>query len=215
MMSLLLTLILFPFLSEFSLGSLFLEVFFTFILLSGIFVLSERKKLLFFAVGLAIITLAINWTHYFIKNSILFSLSHILYLSFFLLTILSILIHIFKSETITAEKIFGAISVYFLIGITWALLFSLIEYLLPGSFALSIVDSSSVSVDFSETSKSFPFLYYSLVTLTTLGYGDITPISPPAQILSAFEAMLGQLYLAILIARLVGLHILHRNRENS
>lgn len=56
------------------------------------------------------------------------------------------------------------------------------------------------------------FTYYSYVTLTTLGYGDITPISTPARSLALLEAMMGQLYLAVLIARLVGIHIAQSSR---
>ena len=59
------------------------------------------------------------------------------------------------------------------------------------------------------------FMYYSLVTLTTLGYGDITPVTPLARNLAAFEAAMGQLYIAILVARLVGLHIVHSGQEDE
>ena len=57
------------------------------------------------------------------------------------------------------------------------------------------------------------YLYYSFVTLSTLGYGDITPVSAPTRVLSWFEAVTGELYLAVLIARLVGLHIVHSREE--
>jgi hypothetical protein len=57
------------------------------------------------------------------------------------------------------------------------------------------------------------YLYYSYTTLTTLGYGDITPTSPPAQSLSSLEAIVGQFYLTILVARLVGLHLTSKNDE--
>lgn len=56
-------------------------------------------------------------------------------------------------------------------------------------------------------------IYYSFTTLTTLGYGDILPLSPPARMFSALESVMGQIYLAVLIARLVGLHIIRLKRE--
>ena len=59
------------------------------------------------------------------------------------------------------------------------------------------------------------FLYYSFVTLTTLGYGDITPLTPPARAFSYVEAILGQIFVAVSIARIVGLHIVHSSRNNS
>ena len=59
-----------------------------------------------------------------------------------------------------------------------------------------------------------PFIYYSFVTLTTLGYGDTIPLIPPARSFSFVEAVIGQIYLAVLIARLVGLHIVHSSKKN-
>ena len=58
-------------------------------------------------------------------------------------------------------------------------------------------------------------VYYSFVTLTTLGYGDIVPVSPSARALATLEALTGQLYLTVLVARLVGLHITHASRRRS
>ena len=92
--------------------------------------------------------------------------------------------------------IMGAICVYFLIGLIWADVFFILETLQPGSFQIPPEQVGQATLD-----------YFSYVTLTTLGYGDITPISAPARSLSLLEAMMGQLYLAVLIARLVGIHI--------
>jgi hypothetical protein len=64
-------------------------------------------------------------------------------------------------------------------------------------------------------SKTANFIYYSFVTQTTLGYGDFTPITAPARSLSLLEAVFGQLYLAVLIARLVGLHITQSSEKRS
>jgi hypothetical protein len=75
---------------------------------------------------------------------------------------------------------------------------------MPGSFIVSNEDVSRTGGN---------FLYYSFVTLTTLGYGDITPASSPARSLSTLEAVTGQLYIAILVARLVGLHIVHAGKK--
>jgi voltage-gated potassium channel Kch len=66
---------------------------------------------------------------------------------------------------------------------------------------------------FSSGSSFANFIYYSFVTLTTLGYGDIVPVSPHARALSSLEAVIGQLFIAVLIARLVGMHIVHETEK--
>jgi hypothetical protein len=90
-----------------------------------------------------------------------------------------------------------AVCVYFFIGLMWSFVFSVLESLQPGSFRFGQGLTANVK----------NFIYYSFVTQTTLGYGDITPVTPPARNLSVLEAIIGQLYLAVLIARLVGVQI--------
>ncbi len=86
-----------------------------------------------------------------------------------------------------------------LFGLCWGLLFALVEQLSPGSFNFP---THELSADLLRE-----FIYYSLVTLTTVGYGDITPVTPVAQGFSNLEAIVGQIYLVVLVARLVGLHV--------
>lgn len=98
-----------------------------------------------------------------------------------------------RPDVLTIDKLFGAICGYFLIAISMALLYFQIEVLTPGSFNMP-----SGGKDVSE------FLYFSLVTVTTLGYGEITPVSKIARILAGLEAAMGTLYIAILIGQIVG-----------
>ncbi len=98
--------------------------------------------------------------------------------------------------------IMGAICAYFLMGLVWAFAYSTLEFFQPGSFQMP-----------PGTVNQETFAYYSYVTLTTLGYGEITPISAPARSFAILEAMIGQLYLAVLIARLVGIHIAQSSRS--
>jgi hypothetical protein len=80
----------------------------------------------------------------------------------------------------------------------WALIFSLVESLQPGSFTMA---QSQVQ------DSKFPFYYYSFVTITTLGYGEITPVTDIARSFAFLEAVIGQIYLVVLVARLVGINI--------
>ena len=106
-----------------------------------------------------------------------------------------ILFDIFKIQRVTSDTIRGAICVYLLLGITWAMLHNIVAINIPGSF-----DGLDAKNEF------YDFTYFSFVTLTTLGYGDIVPLSPPARMLCWLESLSGQLFVAVLIARFVGLH---------
>ncbi len=92
----------------------------------------------------------------------------------------------------------ASICVYLLIGLTWATLYVIINMLYPGSFA----DTDGTIVN-----SGADFLFFSYVTLTTVGYGDIHAVTDQARSLASLEALSGQLYLTIMVARLVGLHI--------
>ena len=91
----------------------------------------------------------------------------------------------------------GAGAVYLLLGLTWASAYELLHILRPEVWTGAA----------SEAPVSQTWIYYSFVTLTTMGYGDITPVHPVARSLAILEAVTGQLYLAITLARLVALHI--------
>jgi hypothetical protein len=104
---------------------------------------------------------------------------------------------VFRSGRVTYHRIVGAILLYLLIAVTFAMLFSLVGISFPGAFGgLTFEYNASVSNR---------VLYFSFVTLTSTGYGDIVPIHPFARSLSNLEAIIGQLYPAILLARLVTL----------
>ncbi len=96
---------------------------------------------------------------------------------------------------ITRNRLVGALCIYLLLGVTWAILFGFVEIADPDAFSYQGVEPGD---------PLEAFLYYSFVTLTTLGYGDVTPLHPVARTLAYLEAVIGQLYLAVLIATLVG-----------
>ncbi len=117
----------------------------------------------------------------------------------------NVILHI---RRVTAELIYGAINVYLLIGLSFAFMLALVELIQPGS--ITGLDSLSVADD-----SVMPFLYFSFVTMTTLGYGDMSPATGPAASLVYVEAIIGQLYVAIMIARLVGLYVAHESDRDQ
>jgi ion channel len=111
-----------------------------------------------------------------------------------------VLRRVFQSGPVTWHRIQGAVAVYLLFGLAWAQVYEGVEALAPGAFQLPRGDLAAAGW-FS------PLLYFSFITLTTLGYGDILPVHPAARSLAMFEALMGQLYPAILIAKLVSLQV--------
>ncbi|MDX1374731.1 MAG: ion channel [Burkholderiales bacterium] len=103
------------------------------------------------------------------------------------------------SGSVDLNKIIGAICIYLLVGLDWTFLYLFANLALPGSFhGLSAGDLRAQFGD---------LLYYSYVTLTTVGYGDVTPVRPLARTLAFLEAIAGQFYVAVLVAWLVGLYL--------
>ena len=107
---------------------------------------------------------------------------------------------LFRQRSVTTNMIFGAIVAYLLAAVGFAYLFEVLERLQPGAF-------SGIPEGASAQALGDALLYFSLVTLTTLGYGDIVPASGLARPIAVLEGVFGTLYLAVMIARLVGLHI--------
>ena len=114
---------------------------------------------------------------------------------------------------VTLDSIGGGLAVYLLLGVGWTHLYALVEAVEPGSFFTRAVDGSSHRI-IEYTSGTYPQLFFfSFVTLTTLGYGDILPVSSAAKGLAIAEAIVGPVFLAILMARLVGLYVAQESRE--
>ena len=112
---------------------------------------------------------------------------------FFLATARKLVLYVLKVDRVTPNVILGSISAYLLLGLVGAIFFQLVDVVYPNSFNVS-----------REFDTFYNMVYYSFVTMSTLGYGDITPQSPQAQGIAILVSMTGQLYLAVLMAMLVG-----------
>lgn len=176
----------------------------TAVLIFAVSSVSEKRRLLLIFSVLAISAIATTWYAYWFPGYSIAVAANLLDGLFLILVVGAILAHVFRSRRITRETIAGAICAYLLIGAMWADVFSIIENVAPGSFADSSIEADAASAPEPIREQSDRFTYFSFVTLTTLGFGDITPVTRPAKNLAALEAIFGQLYLAVLIARLVG-----------
>lgn len=134
---------------------------------------------------------------------------------FFAYLIWNILSDISTEERTTVERVFGALCAYMFIGVLFALLYAYLEYRDPSAAAFTASNDAVIVSAASETSLLPVFTYYSFVTLTTLGYGDITPVSDATRTLAWMEALIGQLYLAVMVAGFVADHISKGARGDS
>jgi hypothetical protein len=128
-------------------------------------------------------------------------IGHGLAVAFYFWAAALIVASLFRRRALSLDSVFGAICGYLLLGMAWGVLYSMLDTVWPGSFAVGDRLAEQVRA---EHSRIPLFTYYSFVTLTTVGYGDGTPLSTPARTCAWLEALTGQFYLAVLVAGLVG-----------
>jgi hypothetical protein len=132
---------------------------------------------------------------------------HVSTAAFLFIVLARILVDVWGQQSVTTDTIVGGVVVYVMLGVAFAGIYQLIEFVAPGSFVASNPGAGNWG-EWQPQPGVYPrIFFFSFVTLTTLGYGDLVPASEPAGALTALEAAAGSLYLTILIARLVGLHI--------
>ena len=169
-----------------------LEILFLVILIFSIFLHRHDSKL-FKVTVVSLIIILINILFFDNNQSVSQYFLKILIVS---ITIVELFREIFKTKIIDSHIISSAISIYVLVGIFWYLLFMFLLMIDPDSFYIRNFNPEMVSID---------MIYFSFTTLTTLGYGDITPVSYTAKMWSITEAMMGVMFLAVIISRVVSL----------
>ena len=179
-------------------------VIMTLLFLAGVVAMSGRGPITVGLAALALTSLALRWATVAFRGRTLQILDvSVGMLALGLLTAF-VLIHVFREGPITGDRIRGAIVGYLLIGVIWCLAYQLAEFLNSGALRFP----GERRPDLGRLDPELA--YYSFITLTTVGYGDITPVSPLVRMLAVTEALIGQLYPAILIGRLVSLQISSR-----
>jgi hypothetical protein len=187
-----------PLFEEFVKIRILMDILWSAIFVSAIYAVSQKKHHIVIGVLLALPMLGSIWTKYFVQYKALIAVGSLCGAAFFLFAIIQMLIFIYSHKEVTRDLIIGAAVVYLFMALMWTFIFVAVETLHPGSF--NIPEGQNI-----EASRQF--VYYSFVTLTTLGYGDITPATSMARSLCILEAVIGQLYLVVQVAWLVGVHV--------
>ncbi len=175
------------------------------IIISGLIATVRDRRIILLAAALTVASLVVGWEDIERPNLYLHLFNNLYSWVFIVFLIFLILRQIFRAGPITSRRVQGSIAVYMLLGMLWAVSYEIVELLDPGSFSFASHRAGA----------TLPQLgYFSFTTLATLGLGDILPLSPLARALVVLEALVGQLFPVILIARLVTLEIdYRRNRE--
>ncbi len=206
LISFLLYLVAAPILRPFVNLRLLLDIFMSLVFISGIYAAGEKKLHYMVITGLTVITIGALWAAHFLPGDIPYLVAQIAMILYFLFAGFRIITIILKMDKVTANVIYAAIVVYLIAGVMWADIYSVIELLQPGSINIG---------DFSIPQDDFRLTYFSFVTLTTLGYGDIAPLSHTAGAFAILEAIFGQMYITVLIAWLVGRYISESKRPSE
>ena len=163
-----------------------------------------NKRQFIFASLLGIPCLALMWLDFpFSEISFMFFMG-LLYVYAILLTIPYIL----HAENVKEEKLYAVCSLYIIIGLFWANLYEAIEFFYPNSFYVHATHNIDGVLNWSD------YVFFSFTTLTTLGYGNMAPISSPARSLAIVEAFTGVVFLAIMVSRSIGFYISHSLRDS-
>ena len=189
-----------PFVEELEGGHLILSVLFTVVLIAAVFAVANRKRSLAIALVLAVPAITARWINQVrpdLVHPAVFLVCALVLLAF---VIGHLLYFVLRAPVVTVEVLCASIAAYLMLGLTWTVAYWLVDQLTPGgAFSFNTPRGS-------RSMNGFTGFYFSFITLSTVGYGDITPVSQAARWLAAMEAMTGLLYLAVLIARLVSLY---------
>jgi voltage-gated potassium channel len=189
-----------PFVEEFKGGDLVVTSLFSLVLLAGVLAVADRKRILVFAIVLVIPAIAGRWINHFrpdLASPAVFLTAGLILIAF---VVGNLLRFVLRAPSVNVEVLCASIAAYLMLGLLWATAYWLVDQMTPGGAFSFNTNAGPRSM------KGFTGFYFSFITLSTVGYGDITPVSRTARWLAAMEAMTGLLYVAVLIARLVSLY---------
>src|SRR5213080_497941 len=189
-----------PFVEEIEGGELIVSGLFSLVLVAGVLAVADRKRVLVIALVLAIPAIAGRWINHFRPDLIppaVFLVAGLILIAF---VVGNLLRFVLRAPSVNTEVLCASISAYLMLGLMWTMAYWLVDQLTPGGAFSFNTNAGPRSIN------GFNAFYFSFITLSTVGYGDITPVSTIARWLAAMEAMTGLLYVAVLIARLVSLY---------
>ena len=185
------------------------DLLFSILLVAGVFMVVQHRTLQWTAGMFVLLAIAVRWAGIVFGTPGLLFWNAVLTLLSTLAFLLIVLWWVYREGPVTGHRVRGAVAAYLLLALCFSLAYDLIEYVHPGSFTLPLGGAQGIQT------RSASFLYFSVVTLTTVGFGDIAAVHPVARSLVMVEALVGTLYPAILLARIVTLQMETRRSQKS
>lgn len=192
-----------PLLGDFSAGRVLFNITLMLLLLSSVHATGLKRRERLIAWGVISVSVGVRLTGHVVDHAGVRIIGDLLTaLSLGLVTGV-LFLYVVRAVHVDTNVLSAALCVYLLLGLTFALLYAALEVVAPGSFAMPDDPASAVPSRF--VGRTPDYVYYSLITMTTTGFGDIRPVSQIARSLTVIEVLAGQIYLAVMIARLVSL----------
>jgi hypothetical protein len=167
------------------------------ILLTAIAAVGRSRGAFLIGVLLAVPMVAFQLLGFSLGETRYLALTWVFGAAFYFATIVYLLRYVFSPEVMSVDKLYGAASVYLMLGLLWLYFYLLADYFFPGSFSIGGSVARLTASD---------LIYFTFTVLTTTGFGDVTPALPLARALVTLEQLSGTLFIAILIARLAGIY---------
>ena len=209
LVALILFFIIAPFLEYMPNGLLVESALITLVLISGTLAVGRSRRSLIRAIIFVTPALVARWMFHLRPDLVPEEAFLALGLLFVLYVIVRLLAFVLRAPCVNAEVLCAALSAYMLLGLLWSYAYRLVSGIDPHAFAITVSAIPNGPI------VGYKALYFSLITLSTVGYGDIVPVSNVARMLAAMEAMTGTLFIAVLIARLVAIYSSQPSADNS
>jgi hypothetical protein len=205
--------VLYPLVEPYTTTHYLLDILSFLVLISGAYAVSDRRGLLLLCIGLAALTLALQILLYVSPSHFLLSLRVASMMLFLCVVSGAVLYRVLRGGRVTVHRVWGAVAVYLMMGLIWVSAYKLVFIHDPTSFDLGWSPDAAIEPAQIQTEVTGRLIYFSFVTMSTLGYGDITPKSEAAGNLAILQALTGQIYLAVILARIVSLLVTRPEEE--
>lgn len=200
-----------PLMLTLHLSSIFGQSLFTIVLVVSFFSISKTRKFSILFVILSLGSIISGWLSQIYANTPVAIINCFFVILFMLFIFVKLMKYIFKSQHINHQTLYLALSSYLILGLFFASIYQLIYLIIPNSFVFNV----PITGDLSGINLYTNLFYFSFVTLTTLGYGDIVPLAAVARMVTTLEALSGQIFIAVIIARLVSTNNFNRIVKND
>lgn len=191
-----------PFIESFHYAHVFLDIFLSAILVLAVYAIGKQVKLTKGTIVLLSVTLVFLWVDKLAIFDFSDKVANLLLCLYLASLVITFFRYVFTAEYVDTNLISATLCLYLIFGILWGTVYVIVESFFPGSFTGELLNSAG-----SQMEQRQYFYYFSYITLTTLGYGDILPQTRAATALCQVEAILGQFFIAVFVARLVGIQV--------